>query len=223
MGTRFRNILIPILFVLLLSSNLIADVVGSADQNKHYQTTQNEYWNLQEVKNSETWVTALSGARLYALILKLNKNGKFPMAQDAYPFPDGNQMAFHILRAGNLSGAAMAIMNMDGTNFRRLTDWNGSGHGIVNSTGQEIVYSSSQTGIPEGLRVNDPNSGPVVIPLPSSGEEGIPYDIRFGPVAKIHWSYPAWANDDHSLFLSAQGSSESNVLFFFEIALRLMQ
>lgn len=73
------------------------------------------------------------------------------LAQDAYPFPDGQHIAFHILRDSGQPGAAIAVMDIDGTNFQRITEWNGSGHGIVNSTGQEIICSVSGSGIPRVL------------------------------------------------------------------------
>ncbi|MBC8183523.1 hypothetical protein H8E88_20715 [candidate division KSB1 bacterium] len=74
------------------------------------------------------------------------------LASDAYPFPDGQQFAFHILRENGQSGAAMATINLDGTNFQRITDWDGSGHGIVNSNGKEIICSTSAAPIPKLLR-----------------------------------------------------------------------
>jgi len=127
-------------------------------------------------------------------------------ASDAYPFSDGRRIAFHVLREGNIPGAAMAIMNMDGTGYRRITDWDGSGHGIVDSTGKAIVCGSSQLGMTQVFGVDDPPQTPVMIPLPVAGADLAVYDGRFGSVAKANWSYVAWGGNDRSLLLSAQGS-----------------
>ncbi|MBM3293400.1 MAG: hypothetical protein FJY82_02625 [Candidatus Aminicenantes bacterium] len=135
-------------------------------------------------------------------------------ASDAYPFSDGRRIAFHVLREGNTPGAAMAIMNVDGTGYRRISDWDGSGHGIVDSTGKFIVCGSSRLGMTQVFGVDDPPQAPVIIPLPVAGADLASYDSRFHSVAKAHWSYAARGRDDRSLLLSAQGSSADNVLSF---------
>ena len=141
------------------------------------------------------------------------------LAGDAYPFPDNQKIAFHILRQSGEPGAAMAIMNLDGTNFTRLTDWNGSGHGIVNSEGNEIVCSLSGVGLPVVLKLEGDSTTTIGLPLSTDAADMSSFDSRFNEVAKIHWSYAAWGSDNHSLFLNGQGSSADNVISFSRKAL----
>jgi len=136
------------------------------------------------------------------------------LASDAYPFPDNQDFAFHILRENEQPGAAMAIINIDGTQFQHITNWDGSGHGIVNSNGKEVICSVSGSALPRVLRFENNPVTHKTISLPLKVTDLVSYDERFGTVAKVHWSYVAWANDDHSLFLSAHGSSFDNTYSF---------
>ena len=135
-------------------------------------------------------------------------------ASDGYPFPDEQQFAFHVLRENEQPGAAMATINFDGTHFQRITDWNGSGHGIVNSNGQEIICSASGTSLPRVLRLTENPVSYKTIMLPTDPAELITFDERFQTMLKISWSYVAWANDDRSLFLSTQGTTADNTFSF---------
>ena len=135
-------------------------------------------------------------------------------AHDAYPFPGEQQFAFHIQRENEQPGAAMAIINIDGTQFHRITDWDGSGHGIVNSNGQEIICSVSGTALPRVIQFAENPVTYKTLLLPINSMDLISYDERFINADKVHWSYVAWSNDDHSLFLSTHGSSFDNTFCF---------
>ncbi len=132
------------------------------------------------------------------------------LASDAYPFPDEQQFVFHILRENEQPGAAIATINLDGTNFQRITDWDGSGHGVVNSTGQEIICSKSGSALPQVLRVEDNPITHKTISLPLNASDLFSYDERYQDMSKISYSYVAWANENYSLFLSTHGSSSNN-------------
>lgn len=68
------------------------------------------------------------------------------IGSDAFPFANGSKLVFHVLRPNRQTGAAMAMINTDGTGYRRLTDWNGSGHGVATSDGRYVASSNSQNG-----------------------------------------------------------------------------
>ena len=137
------------------------------------------------------------------------------MGEDPFPFANGQMLIFHTLRSDPPPvPAAIAGINMDGTNYRQLTDWNGSGHGIVNSDGSKIVCSVASTGTPAVLQLDGGSTASKVLPLSTIGSDAASFDARFAGVPKVHWTYAAWAEDEHSVLLSAQGSSAENVFSF---------
>ena len=136
------------------------------------------------------------------------------MAGDGYPFPGEEKIAFHVLRASGEEGAAMAVINIDGTGYQRITDWDGSGHGIINSTGDEIVCSVSGTSRPRVLFLDQEPLTLETLPLPINASAFTSYDARFENSSTISWSYAAWADHDHALFMGTQGSSAQDQLSF---------
>lgn len=135
------------------------------------------------------------------------------MGGDPFPFPGEPAIAFHVLRASGESGAAMARINSDGTGYQRLTDWDGSGHSIVNSSGDEIICSVSGTGQPRVLFLDDQITAKT-LSLPLEASEMETFDQRFSNTPKIHHSYVAWGDHDHALFLSTHGSTMDNSFSF---------
>lgn len=131
------------------------------------------------------------------------------IASDAVPYNNGTQIMFHVIRA-NETGAAMARMNLDGTNYKKLTDWNGTGHGIATNDGKLIASSNSQTGMPILVTVDESGNSPsVTLPITVTiGQATTLYDSRFSQVNNINWVYPAWGADEKSLIHSVQGSNE---------------
>lgn len=137
------------------------------------------------------------------------------LAEDPYPFPDGQSFIFHTIRSSLPAvPAAIAGLGIDGTGFATYTDWDGSGHGIVNSNGDEIVASLAGSGEAVVVQLSAGDTTTQTLPLPQASAEGVDFDSRFAGVNSMHWTYAAWAGDDRSLLFSVQGASSSNEYSF---------
>lgn len=137
-------------------------------------------------------------------------------ASDPSPFPDGSRIAFHALRNG--SGAAVAMMNTDGTGYRRITPWNGAGHCDVSPTGNYIIFSMSSNGLPHVVRKSDDWANPIPLPLGTDGTDWVSYDERYAAVPRVGLDYGEWAGNDQRILFSGQGFSGGTVfsrLFLF--------
>ena len=128
---------------------------------------------------------------------------------DPYPMRTTGRVLFHALRP-NQSGAALATINLDGTNYRRLTDWNGSGHGISTDDGRIILCTRSQNGRPYLLDVSDDEVIARLLDLPNSTSELRQYDERYAQTPFVSFSYPAWGNDSLSVFYTLKGRSNGS-------------
>ncbi len=125
---------------------------------------------------------------------------------DAYPFPDYKKIAFHSIKSGQYV-SAVSVINTDGTGFENLTNWEGVGHVIVNSTGDELIYSGASNGIPIVMKL--PSKTKVALSLPKTGNEMSPYGNPFNGYPGVHWTYPAWGTSSRSLVFSAQAANAS--------------
>ena len=128
---------------------------------------------------------------------------------DPYPLSNTGKVLFHALRP-NQSGAALATINIDGTDYRRLTDWNGSGHGISTVSGHTILCSRSQNGRPYLLDISDDEIIPKLLELPKSKTELMQYDERYSQTSLVSYSYPAWGYDSLSVFYTVKGHSNDS-------------
>jgi len=129
------------------------------------------------------------------------------IGSDAYPFANGSKLVFHVLRPNRQEGAAMAMINADGSNYRRLTDWNGSGHGIVTADGRYVASSNSQTGKAVLLEVKTDTTLFSYLPLSPFGRDLSGYDSRYASVPVCSYAYQAWGADERSLFHSVTGNN----------------
>ncbi len=130
-------------------------------------------------------------------------------ASDPFPVPNTGKVLFHALRP-NQSGAALATIHLDGTGYRRLTDWNGSGHGISTADGSKVLCTRSQNGRPYALDVSDADVTPKLIELPKGSSELVRYDERYAQTPLVSYSYPAWGYDTHSVFYTLKGRSNAS-------------
>ena len=131
------------------------------------------------------------------------------IGSDAYPFANGSKLVFHVLRPNRQEGAAMAMINADGSGYRRLTDWNGSGHGVVTADGRYVASSNSQTGKAVLLEVKTDTTLFSYLPLSPFGRDLTPYDSRYANVPVCSYAYQAWGADERSLFHSVTGNNAS--------------
>ncbi|MFQ5650418.1 MAG: FlgD immunoglobulin-like domain containing protein [bacterium] len=179
------------------------------------------------VDADELLVTYVAHDTQDVFLLELNLSGESPVvlnkkqitdrtrcpgtskASDGFAYAGGSQLVFHVWRASGESGAAMAMINMDGTGFRRLTDWNGSGHGIAAADGGYVVSSSSQTGRAVLLHVQSDTVLFGELSLPSAGSDLAVYDSRFAQVPKGSYAYQAWGADERALFHSVRGTNSN--------------
>lgn len=127
------------------------------------------------------------------------------IASDAYAFANGQKFVFHILRPNREEGAALAMMNLDGTNYRQLTNWDGSGHGVITNDGRFIACSNSQNGKPQLIEVRADSVSISALPITIARQALPAYDNRFAQMTSINWVYPAWGADERALFHSMQG------------------
>ncbi len=123
---------------------------------------------------------------------------------DAYPFPGNSKIVFHSIKSGEYV-SAVSIINMDGTGFSNLTNWEGVGHAITNTTGDEVVYASANNGIPMVMKTATKLK--FALTLPKTGSEMSSYGNPFAGYPAVHWTYPAWGISDHSLIFSAQAAN----------------
>ena len=131
------------------------------------------------------------------------------IGSDAFPFDHGNKLVFHVLRPNRQTGAAMALINADGTGFRRLTDWNGSGHGVTTSDGRYIASSNSQTGKAVLLEVKSDTVLFNYLALSPFGKDLSKYDSRYASVPVCSYAYQAWGSDARALFHSVTGNNQN--------------
>jgi len=129
------------------------------------------------------------------------------IGSDAYPFANGSKLVFHVLRPNRQEGAAMAMINADGSNYRRLTDWNGSGHGVVTADGRYVASSNSQTDKAVLLEVKSDTVIFSYLPLSPFGRDLSGYDSRYASVPVCSYAYQAWGTDERSLFHSVTGNN----------------
>lgn len=125
---------------------------------------------------------------------------------DASPFPGYNKIVFHSIKS-DAYVSAVSVINTDGTGFENLTNWEGVGHAIVNSIGDEIVYTSANNGIPMILKTATKTKSGLL--LPRTGIDMAAYGNPFPGYPAVHWTYPAWGISDHSLIFSAQAANSS--------------
>lgn len=133
------------------------------------------------------------------------------LASDPSPFPDGSGIAFHVLRG--VPGAAVAMLNVNGTGYRRITPWNSSGHVDVSPSGEFILFSMASTGRPRLARKADNWTSPKPLPLSTDPDDWASYDRRYGPVDRVGWDYGEWAGSDRRILFSGQGYVGRRTIF----------
>jgi len=131
------------------------------------------------------------------------------IGSDAFPFDNGSKLVFHVLRPNRQTGAAIAMINADGAGYRRLTDWNGSGHGVITADGRYIASSNSQTGKAALLEVKADTVLFNYLPLSPFGRDLVAYDSRYANVPVCSYAYQAWGGDERSLFHSVTGNNQN--------------
>lgn len=177
------------------------------------------------VATNELLVTYASRDTQDVFLLKLDLSGAAPkvlsrqqitdrtrcagtsIGSDAYPFANGSKLVFHVLRPNRQEGAAMAMINADGSEYRRLTDWNGSGHGVVTADGRFVASSNSQTGKAVLLEVKTDTVLFSYLPLSPFGRDLSVYDNRYANVPVCSYAYQAWGANERSLFHSVTGNN----------------
>ncbi len=144
--------------------------------------------------------------------IRLTDRTKCPgtsVGSDAYPF--GNSaFIFNTLRAGGQTGAALAKINEDGSGFKLLTEWNGSGHAIATKDLKTILCTSSQTG--KALQLSTGENANITtkeLALPVLKNDLIKYDSRFNSIPFGSWVYATWAADEKSVFYSLKGNTNT--------------
>ncbi len=133
------------------------------------------------------------------------------LASDPSPFPDGSRIAFHVLRGR--PGAAVALINTDGTGFRRITPWNGAGHCDVSPSGDYLVFSMASVGTPHLLRRSDDWKQPQPLPVSTDPKYWVSYEPRYASMERVGWDYGEWAGSDHRLLISGQGYARRKTRF----------
>lgn len=134
------------------------------------------------------------------------------IGSDAFPF-NGNGIIFNTLRPSGQTGAAVATVKLDGTGFRFLTDFDGSGHSIATADGQNIFCASSQTGKPLRLELQtDGSFKRTELPLSTFGTDLAKYDARFAKINIGALVYVAFGGDERSVFYTARASNTSTAV-----------
>ena len=174
----------------------------------HWHSTAEFYWSDTRGRHDCHYarVTWENGKPVIAESRPITDPDRCPgttLASDPSPFPDGSRIAFHVLRG--LPGAAVAMLNVDGTCYRRITPWNSSGHVDVSPSGEFIVFSMASTGRPQlACRANNWSS-PRPLPLSTEPGDWVSYDKRYGSVDRVGWDYGEWAGSDRRILFSGQG------------------
>jgi len=179
------------------------------------------------VNDKELLATYVSRDTQDVFLLKLDLSGATPrvmsrqqitdrarcpntsIGSDAFPFANGSKFVFHVLRPNRQTGAAMAMINMDGTGYRRLTDWNGSGHGVATVDGRYVASSNSQNGKAVLLEVQSDTVFFNYLPLSPFGKDLSQYDSRYASVPVCSYAYQAWGADERALFHSVTGNNQN--------------
>ena len=132
-------------------------------------------------------------------------------ASDPSPFPNGSQIAFHVLR--NSPGAAVAMLDTNGANYQRITPWNSSGHVDVSPSGDLLLFSMASSGGPHVAGRSDNWETPNPLPLSSEPGSWVSYDKRFESVERVGWDYGEWVVDDRRILFSGQGVTGRSTIF----------
>ena len=133
------------------------------------------------------------------------------LASDPSPFPNGSRIAFHVLRGA--PGAAVAMLDTNGTNYQRITPWNSSGHVDVSPSGDFVVFSMASTGRPRLARKSDNWASPKPLPLSTDPDDWVSYDNRYASVDRVGWDYGEWADSDRHILFSGQGCAGRRTVF----------
>lgn len=130
---------------------------------------------------------------------------------DAFPYADGSKIMFNTLRSSGETGAAVASINLDGTGFKLLTDWNGAGHTAPSADGKFIVCSHSQSGKTSLIEVkNDGSTTFRNLDGPSTSAAFMQqFDTRFKDFTFGNYSYQTWGAHERAVFQTAQAVKEA--------------
>ncbi|MBV6429663.1 MAG: hypothetical protein KIPDCIKN_04238 [Haliscomenobacter sp.] len=133
------------------------------------------------------------------------------IAADPFPYSGGTKILFNTLRSSGETGAAVGTINLDGTGFKLLSDWNGAGHTAPTDDGKFIVCSHSQSGKPSLIEVKTDGSTTFRnLDAPSTASAYMQqFDARFKDYAFGNYSYQTWGASDRAVFHSAQGVKEA--------------
>ncbi len=133
------------------------------------------------------------------------------IASDPFPYAGGTKILFNTLRSNGETGAAVATINLEGTGFKLLSDWNGAGHSAPTDDGKFIVCSHSQSGKPSLIEVKADGSTTFRnLDAPSTVSAYMQqFDARFKDFAFGNYSYQTWGVSDRAVFHSAQGVKEA--------------
>ena len=133
------------------------------------------------------------------------------LASDPSPFPDGSQIAFHVLRGA--PGAAVAMLGTDGADYQRITPWNSSGHVDASPSGDFVVFSMASAGRPQVARKSDNWDSPRPLPLSTDPDDWVSHDKRYASVDRVGWDYAEWAGTDRRILFSGQGCTGRKTVF----------
>lgn len=130
---------------------------------------------------------------------------------DAFPYSNGSKLIFNTLRSSGETGAAVASINLDGSGFKLLTDWNGAGHTAPSNDGKFIFCSHSQSGKPSLITINaDGSTSFKNLDAPATTSAYMQqFDTRFKDFNFGNYSYQTWGANERAVFQSAQGVKEA--------------
>lgn len=133
------------------------------------------------------------------------------IGSDAFPYAQGDKIMFNTLRSSGETGAAVASINLDGSGFKLLTDWNGAGHTAPSADGKFIVCSHSQSGKTSLVEVKADGSTTFRnLDGPSTSSIFMQqFDTRFKDFTFGNYSYQTWGAHERAVFQTAQAVKEA--------------
>ncbi|KAB2844529.1 MAG: hypothetical protein F9K47_03285 [Burkholderiales bacterium] len=136
--------------------------------------------------------------------------------EDPFPFPGGTRIAFQSTKSDRYI-AGLSFINLDGSSFTLANGWDGSGHAIVSTAGDEVLYALASSG---ALQVLNLTSGAkFALPLASTGSTLTAFDPRYASASSLSWAYAAWLDGRRALLLSGAGVDSHGAQFMSRLFL----